>query len=263
MIQDFHAHSNNSFDSKETIENMCISAIEKGIEHIAFTEHFCVNDIRKTFGYMDFRRFQQDIQVAKEKFLGKLNVYKGIEICEPHIMREGYEESLKDIELDVILGSVHNINNLGLKDLIKNYNFKKAYELYFNDVYEMVKKSDFDIAAHLDLLNRYTYKTLGPYDFKYNMDTIEEILKEIIRRGKGIEINTSVFRNKVDNRENSLKIIKLYKSLGGEIITIGSDAHKTEDVGEYCKAALRVLEGFGFKYVFTFKNREPIGNKII
>ncbi|WP_346946197.1 histidinol-phosphatase HisJ family protein [Clostridium sp.] len=263
MIQDFHTHSNNSFDSKETIENMCISAIDKGIEHLAFTEHFCVNDIRKTYGYIDFGRFQQDIEEAKEKFSDRLNIYKGIEICEPHIMKEGYEEALKDIKVDVILGSVHNINNMGLRDLVKNYHYKQAYELYFNDVYEMVKNSDFDIAAHPDLLNRYAYKTMGTYDFKYNRDIIGEILKEIINRGKGIEINTSVFRNKDDNRANSLEITKLYKSLGGEIITIGSDAHKVEDVGEYCEEALKALRDFGFKYVFTFKDRKAVAHKIL
>lgn len=263
MIYDFHTHSNNSFDSKESLEDMCVYAIEKGIKHIAFTEHFCLNNIRKTYGYMNFQKFNKDIEEAKAKFSKELNIYKGIEVCEPYIMKEGYKNVLENIYVDVILGSVHNINNMGLRDLIMNYDYKEAYELYFQEVYNMARNADFDIVAHIDLLNRYTYKTIGTYDFNGNMDIIEEIFKIIIEKGKGIEINTSVFRGREDNRDNSLKLIKLYKALGGEIITIGSDGHKVEDVGQYCREALEIIKEFGFKYIFTFKERHAIGNIIV
>ena len=108
MIYDFHTHSNNSFDSKETLEDMCISAIEKGITHIGFTEHFCLNSIRKTYGYMDFNRFSRDVLEAKTKLSKQLNIYKGIEICEPHIMKDDYKDVLENMNIDMILGSVHN-----------------------------------------------------------------------------------------------------------------------------------------------------------
>lgn len=263
MIYDFHTHSNNSFDSKEKLEDMCSSAIEKGITHIGFTEHFCLNSIRKTYGYMNFDRFSRDTLEAKTKFSKQLNIYKGIEICEPHLMNDDYKDALESLNIDMILGSVHNIRNMGLRNLIKTYDYKKAYELYFQEVYDMVKNADFDIAAHIDLLNRYAYKTIGTYDFKDNIEMIEEIFKLIIKREKGIEINTSVFRGREDNMENSLKLIKLYKSLGGEIITVGSDAHKAEDVGQYCKESLKIISELGFKYIFTFEERHAIGNRIV
>lgn len=259
---DLHVHSNNSFDAKETIEAICIEAIHKGIEHLTFAEHLCYNPKRKTYGYMDFKRYNEEFNEAKMKYKDLINIYMGVEICEPHILVEKYKENLKDIELDVILGSIHNIGARGLRALVSELPSDEGYSLYFENLYEMVCTADFDVAAHIDLLNRYAYKTIGTYDFKDNEETIRDILKKIIERDKGVEINTSVFRKAPGNMENSIKVFKIYKELGGKIITLGSDSHKLEDLGAYCKESRDILKSIGFKNIYIYEKRKPKGIKL-
>ena len=88
-------------------------------------------------------------------------------------------------------------------------------------------------------------------------EKIDEILKLLISKGKGIEVNTSGLRYGVGSPHPSFEIIQRYHSLGGEIITIGSDAHKPEHIGYKFDTAYELLDKAGFKYVTIFKNRKP------
>ena len=261
MIFDFHVHSNNSFDSKEKIIITCEEALKKGISDLAFTEHFSVDENKKTFGSMDFKKYFSEIDEAKSKF-PSMNIYVGLELCEPHLKIEDFKKELKELPLDFVLGSIHNIGEKGLRTTAHFYNSTKCYEAYFNEVLNMVSMADFDIAAHIDLMARYAYDSVGGYDFSEHREVIEEILKKIISRDKGIEINTSGLRNSLKSVHPKIEIVQLYKDLGGKIITIGSDAHKASDVGEGCNEALRLIEDLGFEYTYTFKNRQAMANKI-
>ena len=261
MIFDFHVHSNNSFDSKEKIITTCEEAIKKRISHIAFTEHFSVDENKKTFGTMDFKKYLSEIDEAKNKF-PSINIYTGLELCEPHLKIEEFKKELENLPLDFILGSIHNVGEKGLRTTANFYNSTKCYEVYFNQVLDMVSKADFDVLAHIDLMARYAYDSVGGYNFNEYKEVIEEILKKVISRNKGIEINTSGLRNSLKSIHPKIEIVQLYKDLGGEIITIGSDAHKAFDVGEGCSEALRLIEDLGFKYIYTFKNRQAIQYKI-
>ena len=89
------------------------------------------------------------------------------------------------------------------------------------------------------------------------MDIIETILKKLIDKGKGIEINTAGLRYGMGAPNPDLPVLKLYHDLGGEIITVGSDAHKPEDVAVYHKQAYQNLNEAGFRYYTIFKNRKP------
>lgn len=259
---DFHVHSNNSFDSIDFIDKFCIEAIKKGIREICFTEHFNVNKIRRTYGFMNFEKYFSEIETAREKYKDKLSVLKGIELCEPHFLKEEYEKNLIDKNLDFILGSVHNIYDSGLAEICSSYGDDRVYKIYFDEFYNMVRGGDIDIAAHLDLMNRYAISSIGNYNFFDHYDIIKEILKVLIVRGIGFEINTSGLRNNLKDIHPKVEVLKLYKELGGEIITIGSDAHKAKDVGEGFEFAIKLLNSLEFKYVFTFEGRKPKAHPI-
>lgn len=257
MLIDFHVHSNNSFDSKDTIYNMCEAAICKGITHICFTEHFAIDERRKSYGFLNYSKYHNEIEQAREMYKEKLNIYRGLELCEPHVLIKQYESALSEFQLDFILGSVHNLGPVGLTNFALHNSSKDSYEAYFNELYKMASYGEFNIAAHLDLMNRYAIGMHGDYEFIQFKEIIYEILKKLIERGKGIEINTSGLRNSLNNFHPKIEILKLYKELGGEIITIGSDAHKPLDVGAGCSDALELIKNLGYKYIFTFKNFSP------
>ena len=126
----------------------------------------------------------------------------------------------------------------------------------------MVSTADIDIIAHFDLMKRYAYKEHGLYDFHQYQEIIEQILKKAIDRNIGIEINTSGLRTGLKQTLPSLEIIQLYKELGGEILTIGSDSHTAESVGANLTDALSLAKDCGFNYIYKFEKRKPIPVKI-
>lgn len=111
-------------------------------------------------------------------------------------------------------------------------------------------------------MKRYAFNTHGNYDFNEYKETIEEVLNNIIKAGKGIEVNTSTLRGVVNETMPSIDILKMYYDLGGRIITVGSDAHKAEDVGAGIRESIEVLKSIGFKEIYKFENRKPIAVEI-
>ena len=253
---DFHHHTNHSFDSEAIMEEVCTKAIDEGIKEICFTEHFSLNPLAPTYGHINLQNYLSDINNCKLKFGEKIIIKKGIEICEPHLLKELYSSTLDQLDLDFILGSVHNINNFKLRKLLETQN--DIYMSYFQEVYNMVCVADIDVVAHLDLMKRYAYKEYGNYNFIKYREIIEVILSKIIERNIGIEINTSGLRTSLNETFPSINVIKLYKELGGEFLTIGSDSHSAVTVGSYIKEGIQVAKECGFKYIFSFDKRTPI-----
>ena len=176
--------------------------------------------------------------------------------------KKDLEKEMKRMNLDFIIGSIHNIDGVKLRLYMQNKNKYDIYYNYFNEIYEMVKNSDIDIVGHMDLMKRYAYEIYGNYNFNDYKEVIEKILKEVISREIGIEINGSGFFNKVGESYPSKEILVLYKNLGGEIITVGSDSHFCESLAEYNAKMIELLKEIGFKYIFTYEIRKKIPLKI-
>jgi histidinol-phosphatase (PHP family) len=259
---DYHVHSNNSFDAKFGIIQMCKSAELKGISEICFTEHFNVDSRDVSYNFLNYNKYSEEILEAREIFSGKLDVKKGLEIGEPHILRKKLSDELSMMDLDFIIGSVHNINGLKLRLYMQNKNKKSVYKDYFDEVLRMVENSDIDIVGHLDLMKRYAYDIYGDYKFDDYREIIEEILKKIIQKDIGIEVNTSGLRNKVGKLYPSIDVLKLYKNIGGKIITIGSDSHDLDNIGNNFLTVVKMLKKIGFEYIYRYKNRKKLPVRI-
>ncbi|MEH7505558.1 histidinol-phosphatase HisJ family protein [Neobacillus drentensis] len=260
-LMDYHHHTNNSFDSIALMEEICENAIKNKIKEICFTEHFSVNPLAPTYGHMDFDKYFDEIRYCREKFDTQLTIKAGLELCEPHLLMDTYKETLQRFTLDFILGSVHNINNQKLRLVLKEKG-QQAYQLYFEELYQMVSYADIDVIAHLDLMKRYAYKEYGLYSFHEYQEVIQQVLKKAIERNIGIEINTSGLRASLKQALPSMKIIQLYKDLGGEILTIGSDSHTADSVGANLNEAYALAKQCGFKYIYKFEKRKPLAVKL-
>ena len=173
------------------------------------------------------------------------------------------EEIASDKRLDFIIGSHHQ--NKGKDDFYwieyKNMDLSQTYALlddYFKEMLEMCKWGKLDVLGHLTYPLRYIQGDCGiqidlsPYD-----EIIREIFCTLIQKGKGIEINVSGLRQKYGKPLPDLGYVKLYRSLGGEILTIGSDAHCTADIGRDISAGVEMAQAAGFKYLTYFKKHEP------
>lgn len=255
---EYHHHTDNSFDSTSQMKDVCQQAIKKGIAEICFTEHFSVNPKAPTYGHMDFKRYFSQIEECRGLFGSQLTIKVGIELCEPHLMKEDYQEALADLKLDFILGSVHNIKEEKLRTFMINKTKEEIYQGYFEEVYELVSHADIDVIAHLDLIKRYATESVGNYNFDKYKAIIEMILLKAIERDIGIEINTSgLSKSGLTETFPSMAVLRLYRSLGGEILTIGSDSHHSKTVGFNQEVALEMAKEAGFDKVYVFKKRLP------
>jgi len=177
-------------------------------------------------------------------------------------LKEEYQKTMKQENFDFILGSVHNINNIKLRKHLELNDKEAIYRTYFNEMYKLVSEADIDVLAHLDLMKRYACEKYGIYDFHQFKDILADILKKAIQRNIGIEINTSGMRGKLGEALPALEVVGLYRDLGGEILTIGSDSHFAETVGAHMKEAVEMAKQCGFTEIYTFDQREAKGIRI-
>lgn len=277
-LADLHTHTNFSPDAESTPEQMCGRAAELGLAAYAITDHcdcnfwYPLENCESTtatdaemYGAEKYANASIDCQTAlKEKYSGRLNLLCGIELGQPLQNLERAEEIASRSELDFIIGSHHQ--NAGENDFYwieyDKLDSSEIYRLlddYFCQVYEMSKWGKFDVLGHLTYPLRYICGEYGiDIDMKRYDDVIREIFCTLIHSGKGIEINTSGLRQKYGLTFPTLDYIKLYRELGGEIITLGSDAHCAADIGKGIFEGAELAKAAGFKYISYFKERKPM-----
>lgn len=256
-LSDYHLHSKYSFDGNQTIEQIILKAISMEISEICLTEHISFDPSDKSYNFFDFKDYKHEIKKLSKKYAGKINIKTGLEIGEYHLFKEDFDKYFKEHDLDFIIGSIHNLNGLGLRTNILENGVKYAYETYFTEVLTFVQMGDFDVLGHLDIVQRYAFETGNVYNLEDYREYIYDILKEIISRGKGIEVNTSGLSNNLLFPKK--EILHMYKDLKGEIITVGSDAHSRNRVGENISHIYDLLKDIGFKYVSTYNSRKIDG----
>lgn len=114
----------------------------------------------------------------------------------------------------------------------------------------------YSVLGHLDMIKR--YDNLGPFPDKKVLHLIEKILRRAIDDGKGIEVNTSSFRYGLPDLTPSREILALYHQLGGRILTIGSDAHSPDQLGDHIPQVRAILKDMGFREFCTFEKMQPV-----
>lgn len=281
MYFDYHLHSEYSDDSIEPMENQIKQAISLGIEEMCFTEHvdygikrdfddprgietkfeaYNGELIKCVLSNCDYPNYFKKLQEMKGKYSGTISIKQGLEFgvqCHTIDKYNTLFEKYKD-ELDFILFSMHQVNDK--ESWNQNAQIGKTQKEYNDEYYQEILKcikvyKNYSVLAHLDLMTRYDLN--GPYPFKNEEDIIREILKIVINDNKGIELNTSSYRYHLNDTTPSIDILKLYKELGGRIITVGSDAHNKNDLGKYIKESYNLLKNLGFEYVCTFDKMKP------
>ena len=217
-------------------------------------------------GYDDYnydRMFESSMQEnmkAKEIIGDKFNFICGIELGQATHDFELAEKIVSDKRLDFVIGSTHklpNYDDFAFIDYSK-YDIPDLMEKYFDETYKLCKWGKFDVLGHLTYLLRYT-KCKGGFDL--DISRFDEIIAESFRclaqNGKGIEINTSGYRQGYGDSFPSLKYVKLFRDLGGEIITVGSDAHTVDDLGSCVDKGAETALAAGFTRLCYFKERKP------
>ncbi|WP_241498735.1 PHP domain-containing protein [Fervidobacterium thailandense] len=227
IIEDYHIHSNFSPDSNSTVEEIIQVAREKGIGHIIITDHFELADQHAN---------EIDVETYR-KVMERYSLPVGVELGWDGIKELNVDTS----KFDYVLLSHHFVEEPITQESYKNYLLR---------ILDIMERFDgYHALAHLDFPRRY-HPSKEPFSLEL-FDIIAEILNKVIRNGKILEVNMSSF--KLYNEPNpSLEILKLYRSLGGRNIVIGSDAHDAQHVGRYVLEGIEMLKSIGYNYILVF-----------
>lgn len=267
QIFDGHTHSNNSLDGVQTVDELCQSAITHGLDGVTVTDHCDMWYYDSTDTYKRISASVTQTDTAREKYSGILWVGKGVEMAEYLFDFANAEKILKLTDYDVVLGSVHCVACKDWNDAYSRIDFgntipeEKILDFlnrYFSEMQKMIDNARINVLAHLTCPLRYINGKYGRnIDALLFAEPIEQILKTIIDRGIALELNTSGINTGWGEFMPTREILKIYRKLGGELITVGSDAHMPGKVGNGLENGLALLKETGFRYYTCYRRQKP------
>lgn len=260
-MYDFHVHSNFSNDSSSTMYSMAEAGKNSELKGICFTDHIDLDygssHIDYNFSYDDYIN---ELNTVRASFPENFQIFAGAEIgMQPHLTTKN-SALLNDGSYDFIIGSIHIVNGEDMYDgsYLAGITHNEGIMYYFRDLLKCLDNfSNFDVLGHLDGVRRYLGGKEESFSYGVYQEQIRNVLSKLINSHKGIEVNTSGLRYGLSTFHPLPEILRLYRSLGGEIITLGSDSHKPGTLGYDFKNVLSVLSESGFKYYTIFRNRKP------
>ncbi len=279
-LSDLHLHSKYSPDGSVEVRDIVLAALDQGMNEICLTDHLDIfaNEIpdgnfsttglgeyRFTWGRtMDMDALKQDVEDVKKEFGDRLIIRLGIELGQPMDNPEVALRLILKLDPDFIIGSIHT---MPVDQDLYFFDFSKMdVEAFFHDYLkretELAEHYDYDVIGHWTYPLRYLTERGFPLDLKDYMDEIRNLFRIVIQRGKGIEFNVAGICRNVRVLLPDIFLIKEYLALGGEILTIGSDAHVKEHVGAPVSEGMQLLKEAGVKRIASFHKRKPVFHEV-
>ncbi|MDO5156122.1 MAG: histidinol-phosphatase HisJ family protein [Eubacteriales bacterium] len=266
ITTDMHVHSIFSSDSTESPESIIETAIRHNYQYVYFTDHhdidFPVSAEEPLMDFqLDFAKYFDQLTQLKERYQDQIQLMIGVEMGICPETTDKVTKLVSSYPFDFVIGSSH-LSALENGDPYwpSYYDGKtplQAYQEYFYSEVENVKNTKaFDVYGHLDYAIRYCPDSNYVYQFKDYADIFEELFRLLIENGKGIEINTAGI-SKMGMAHPHIEALKMYREMGGEIVTIGSDAHSAQNIGFGFDIAEQMLQECNFSYYTIFQKRKP------
>lgn len=266
MLWDTHMHSQFSGDSHTPQEDMIAAARQKNLKGICFTDHLDIDypDEPETF-LLDLPNYVSSVDAMQEKYKEVLPVRLGIELgLQPHLACI-HADILSQYPFDFVIGSSHVMHGVDpyYPAYWENHTEEEGYQEYFESILENIAAFDkMDVYGHIDYVVRYGPNQNRQYSYGRYKEILDEILRTLIRKNIGIELNTGGYHYGLGEPNPCVNVIRRYHELGGEIITIGADAHTPDKIAYAFDKAADVLRECGFSYYTVFKNRQPVFHKL-
>jgi histidinol-phosphatase (PHP family) len=261
---DLHIHTFHSPDSKQTLGEICESALQKGLQGVAICDHVDMWFSEKLNTPAEIATCMEDVRRARAVYGDRLEILQGVEMAEYLHDPKNADRILSLGEFDVILGSVHSVAFEDIDDSYSRIDFSSMPEekiirfmkKYFFHISEMIDKTDFDVLSHLTCPLRYIN---GKYERNIDVHIFKKeilsILDEIIRRDIPLEINTSGLGSFYRQYMPDVSLIRTYKAMGGRLVTLASDAHVPQNVGNAFSDAKAILQDIGLDSYCIFRKR--------
>lgn len=267
---DYHLHSYFSGDSQAPMAEMIKRAVSLGFTEMCFTEHMDIGfPVSKDWSAGAFEvntdAYLSELFKCRREFAARIKVRFGIELgLQPDLSRQ-IAAYAKSYDFDFIIGSTHVVNHKdpGYPSYYEGISTEEGYRAYFQEIFNSIRTfENFDIYGHIDYVIRYSKEKDTNYCYDRYADLFDRIIDVLVENGKGIEINTGGLDKGLKEQHPCTEFLRRYRKRGGEIITVGSDAHRPEDIGRHFNRAADVLKECGFGYYCTFEKRMPIFHKL-
>lgn len=264
MYADCHVHTLFSGDSDAPVRDQLDRAVSLGMERVCITDHNDHDVVSDIDFNLTLPEYFREMSAIRDEYSGRLSVGIGIEQgLQPHLSAY-LNETAREYPFDFIIGSVHFIDGYDpyYPEYFEKYG-RSSYRRYFETALECINKCDaFDSFGHLDYIVRYGADKGLSYSYREYADIIDEILAALIKKGKALECNTAQLSKGYSEPNPCRDIIRRFHELGGELVTIGSDAHSPDRLGGGFDTAGELLRQCGFKYYAVYIGREPVMKKI-
>ncbi|MBP7694823.1 MAG: histidinol-phosphatase HisJ family protein [Anaerolineales bacterium] len=250
-------HTEYSPDSRAPMELMCLSAIERRIPEIGFTEHYDLHPDEWPRDWFKPKPWFAELRRCQERYAGQLVIRAGVELGEPHLFAEEARALLAAYPFDYALGSLHRVGRLSIFDRAYfNRSAATAYGEYFLELEQMTRAGGFDILSHFDVPTRLGAVVYGGYDPRPYEGFIRPVLQNCIVQGIALDVNTAAMRGRAKVLNPGLEILRWYAEMGGRRVTLGSDAHHPEQLGGFLDDALAAIRAAGLTHLTFFEKRQ-------
>ncbi len=269
---DYHIHTNHSIDAQGSLVEYVEKAISLGMKEICFTNH-CELDGERDDNLIRFdghiqplnrdalMNLQGEICALKELHQKDgIKIKFGIEVG----FFEGIENRLKSVieglKLDYVLAGIHCLEHVCIdsskecNEYFQSHNARELLKGYYDTMEQLIRSQLFDAVAHFDVYKKYGLSFYGDSIRVFDRDRVYHLFKLMVQHRIGLEINTAGLRRNGEFYP-SKDLLGLAKDAGMEIITMGSDCHKPEDLAKGIKEAIGYARMFGFKRIYRFDNR--------
>ena len=261
-LTDYHTHTKLSPDGSVPLAEMAEAAVAAGLNELCITDH-C--DLLELYGepvdHYDWPPALEQYAAVAPRYAGKLTIRLGLEFGMAHLNPEASRAILDRPELDFVLGSIHNLcpqkggTDFYYVDYPDPAACYAALDDYFASMAILAATPCYDVLAHIIYPLRYME---APVSLEGYYDRIRAILRTAVENGRGMEVNTYRGRTVAEWKP----ILELYRDCGGEILTVGSDAHIPGGVGKGIREAMELIAGCSFRYVCTYDKRKPVFHKL-
>lgn len=263
ILYDYHLHSSFSGDSDAPPEEMAKRAAALGLKGLCFTEHEDIDAPGDIDFSVDFNGYFSRMRSLQAQFEGKLRIGIGMEFGIMAHLPGALKSLLEKWPFDFVIASLHFVDGKDpyYPEFFKGRSERECYEQFFRAQYETLKSfppASFDTLGHMDYVVRYGPSRNQNYSYEAYADSIDPILRYLIENGKCLEVNTGGLKYGLGEPNPCTGVLRRYRKLGGELITIGSDAHEPRHLCYGFDHAAALLKSLGFRYYAVFSRRTPV-----
>lgn len=243
-VVDYHIHSTHSYDARSTIFELCQTASELGLAEIGLADHMDFEPTDAGYGFFQYDKYIADIAKVRDVFKDVLVIRKGIEIDYQQCIEPEIRRWLQDKDFDFIIGSVHYLDHVLISHrYVARMNVGALYKRYYREVAKSIESGLFDVIGHFDLVSKYVDEKRADLSQFDHGEAAQKILEAMVETQHYFELNSKWSRPRgASNTVLSMQdLLRQYLRCGGTRISLGSDAHSTDELGRGIHTVLEYI----------------------